>query len=247
MNIAATILVVDDEPNLVEYIRQTLDRAGYQVLAAGDGLQALEVLETHSVDLILTDIAMPRMNGYQLHERVIENPSWVTIPFLFLSALADDSNIRYGKELGVDDYLTKPFDMQDLLAAVRGKLRRAQQLTRLSSEHTQQPNGGSETLALGRLRIDRCQHRVWLNGRPIKLSAREFRLLECLAQRAEEVITLRELIQITHELNTNHAEASVLLRPLVRSLRRKLGYPTGELGCIESVRGVGYQLIPPAD
>jgi DNA-binding response OmpR family regulator len=98
---------------------------------------------------------------------------------------------------------------------------------------------------VGQLQIDTLQHRVLLSGRIIRLSAREFKLLEYLARRANEVVPLQELVQITHKLEADHKEASVLLRPLVRSLRRKLGYPAGELGCIESVRGIGYQLIPP--
>jgi DNA-binding response OmpR family regulator len=185
------------------------------------------------------------MNGYQLHRHVVGNPQWVTIPFLFLTARAHDSDIRYGKELGVDDYLTKPFDFDDLLASVRGKLRRARQLANSPVKKTWKPSADVEVLHVGQLQIDTYQHRVLLNDQIVRLSAREFRLLEYLARRAEEVVPLQELVQITHELEVNHEEASVLLRPLVRSLRRKLGYPAGELGCIESVRGVGYQLIPP--
>ena len=247
MNAAACILVVDDEPALRAYVKRALERWGYRVLTAGDGLEALAVLESQPVDLILADIAMPRMNGYQLYERVMERPQWVTIPFLFLTARAQDSDIRYGKELGVDDYLTKPFEFQDLLATVRGKLRRAQQLTEVSTQQSKRAGNGSGVLTVGQLRIDPRQHRVWLNERPVKLSAREFRLLECLARRTGNVVSLEELIQVTHGLNTDRAEAGALLRPLIRSLRRKLGYPAGERGCIENVRGVGYQLIPPRE
>jgi DNA-binding response OmpR family regulator len=187
------------------------------------------------------------MNGYQLYERVVQDPHWVRIPFLFLSGRAQDSDIRYGKELGVDDYLTKPFNVEDLLAAVRGRLRRARQLAESSAQSTPPSSPQAEILTLGQLRIDCSAHRVWLNEQLHRLSAREFRLLECLARHAGEVVTLPDLVQITHGLATDHVEASGLLRPLVRSLRRKLGYQTGEFGCIESVRGIGYQLIPPCD
>ena len=119
----ATILVVDDQPDLLENISLTLESAGHQVLTAGDGVEALAVLQSQPVDLILADIAMPRMNGYQLYERVRENVQWVAIPFLFLTARAMDSDIRYGKELGSDDYLIKPIQPEDLLAAVQGRLR----------------------------------------------------------------------------------------------------------------------------
>ncbi len=123
-----SILVVDDEPNFLDNIRLALEAEGYRVLSAGNGVEALAVLHSQPVDLILADIGMPDMNGYQLYERVRERPQWLTIPFVFLTARKLDSDIRYGKELGVDGYLTKPIRAADLLAVVRGKLRRAQQL-----------------------------------------------------------------------------------------------------------------------
>jgi DNA-binding response OmpR family regulator len=187
------------------------------------------------------------MNGYQLHSHVTKNSKWVTIPFLFLTARAQDSDIRYGKELGVDDYLTKPFTLVDLLAAVRGRLRRAQQLAGSGAQRKAQPTGEMGVLVFGKLRIDPDQYRVWMGEQTVKVSVREFQLLEYLVRRAEEVVPLQDLIKITHNLETNYAEASALLRPLIRSLRRKLGYPAGEMVCIVSVRGVGYQLMPPSD
>jgi DNA-binding response OmpR family regulator len=190
---------------------------------------------------------MPRLNGYQLYERVRENPQWVAIPFLFLTARAMDSDIRYGKELGVDDYLTKPIQPEDLLAAVQGRLRRAQQLAQLAQQAAPLSPRKPRTLSVGGLLIDPGQHRVWLHGEPVNLSAREFVLLEYLAQWANQVISVQELIQVTHELETDRVEAGTLLRPLVRSLRRKLGYGVGQTGCIENVRGVGYRLVPPND
>lgn len=248
MKTEGLILVVDDQPNLREYVKQVLSLAGHQVLIARNGVEALDILESQPVDLILADIAMPRMNGYQLHERVMANPRWVMIPFVFLTARAQDSDIRYAKELGVDDYLTKPFNREDLLSIVRGKLRRARRVAQLASVNPMpQPALNSSVLSVGWLRIDRDQIRVWLNGKSIKLSAREFRLLECLALQAESVISLSELIQTTHRMETDDVEAGELLRPLIRSLRRKLGYRAGDMGCIQNVRGVGYRLVPPGN
>jgi len=128
MTIPATILVVDDEPAMLQAVAQMLRAHEFHVLTAEDGLQALQVLAGQSPDLIITDIMMPRMNGYQLYERVSANPSWVWIPFLFLSGKSDEADLRFGKELGVDDYLTKPVEPEDLLAAVLGRLKRFGQL-----------------------------------------------------------------------------------------------------------------------
>lgn len=243
METLATILVVDDQPDLLDSLELVLELDGYRVHTAGDGIEALEVLESHAVDVILADIAMPRMNGYQLYERVRANPKWVAIPFLFLTARAMDSDIRYGKGLGVDDYLTKPFQPEDLLAAVQGKVKRAQQLAQLS--RSMPVDDTSDSLDFGWLRIDPAQHKVWMHGELVDLSAREFALLEHLAMQIEHVLSPEELIVVTHEFEADRVEAGSLLRPLIRSLRRKLGYGVGEAGCIENVRGVGYRLVPP--
>ena len=238
-----TILVVDDEDDVRHCVVWALQNAGYRVLGAPNGVEALGILGTERVDLILADIAMPRMNGYQLYNEVVQNPDWILIPFVFLTARSLDSDIRYGKELGVDDYLTKPFRPDDLLATVRGKLRRAQQLTQFRGRSTLSER--DEGLCAGSLRVDSQSHQVWLKGRRVHLSAREFKLLEHLIRKRPEVVPLQELIRVTHGLNTDAKDAGALLRPLVRSVRRKLGYPAGQKGCIESVRGVGYQLVSP--
>lgn len=247
MSMTATILVVDDQRELLSSLELTLSSAGYRVLTAENGLVALELLRHETVHLILADIAMPRINGYQLYEQVRENPRWVPIPFLFLTARTLDSDIRFGKELGVDDYLSKPIQPEDLLATVYGKLRRAQQLAQSTTlrRSALQASTAEQTLKVGSLKLDPDQHQVWLQDNAINLSAREFTLLEYLARRANMVVAPQELIRATHQLDTDQEEAGSLLRPLIRSLRRKLGYPVGDIGCIRVVRGVGYRLVPP--
>jgi len=242
MTVDASILVVYDWPRILKAVRLTLEAEGYRVLTASDGLEALDVLRAQPVDLILADIAMPRMNGYQLYERVRENPQWVEIPFIFLTARTLDSDILYGKELGVDDYLTKPVEAEGLLAAVRGRLRRARQLIQ-----TRSPSPEQHVLTVGKLRIAAGQYRAWLGAKELQLSAKEFNLLERLAQRQGDVLSPQELIRVTHGLDADRVEAGNLVRPLIRTLRRKLGYPVGDMGCIENVHGVGYRLVVPAD
>lgn len=238
---SATVLVVDDQPDILENIAAVLEAAGHRALMARDGLEALALLQKESVDLILADIAMPRMNGYELYERARADPRWVAIPFVFLTARTLDSDIRYGKKLGVDDYVTKPFHLEDLMAVVNGKLRRARQLRQALAPSASKP--GEQVYRVGRLQMDVAQHQVQWDGRPVRLSAREWALLERLARQPGKVIPPQELIRVTHSLDTNVVEAGALVRPLIRSLRRKLGYAAGEMGCIEAVRGVGYRLI----
>lgn len=244
-----SILLVDDQPDILANLSMALAASGYKVFTAGDGQEALAILQTRSVNLILADIAMPLMNGYQLYERVRSTPQWLMIPFLFLTARALDSDIRYGKILGVDDYLTKPIEVEDLLAAVQGKLRRIQQLASGNRAAVLAPSPVSPSkepmLIVGRLKINIEQYQVWLDDKLIDLSHKEFILLTYLAQHIEQVVSLQELILVTHRLNTDHLEAGSLLRPMIRSLRRKLNYSVGEMGCIENVRSIGYRLLPP--
>jgi DNA-binding response OmpR family regulator len=240
----ARVLAVDDEPDLLDNIGLALETDGYDVLTAQDGRRAIEILRATDVDLIIADIAMPEMNGYQLLERVRQNPDWVAIPFVFLTARKLDSDIRYGKEMGVDDYLVKPIHSADLLAVVRGKLRRVQQL-RQAAARASSEDQSTDLLTLGQLEIELDQHRVRMNGSEISLSAREFSLLQFMAQHAGELLHTQDLVLVTHGLETDSAEAGTLVRPLIRTLRRKLGYSIGDSGCIENVRGVGYRLVRP--
>lgn len=250
MNTTGTILVVDDQIEMLAGIQLTLETAGYRVLTASDGHLALEQLQRESIDLILADIAMPQMNGYQLYEHIRNDPHLVRIPFLFLTARAMASDIRYGKALGVDDYLIKLIKPEDLLAAVEGRLRRARDLARVMMPEPKEASvaespSGHQTRIVGALRIASEQHRIWFGDREIRMSAREFRVLDHLAQQSGKVVLLQELVRISHGLDVDPVEAGNLIRPLIRMLRRRLGYTGGETGCIENVRGIGYRLNPP--
>jgi CheY-like chemotaxis protein len=119
----ASILVVDDQPQLLESIQMTLELAGYHVYTARTGIEALSVLQAQLIDLILTDIGMPQLDGYQFCQRVRAEGRWRAIPLLFLSAHGDEEDMRYAKSLGADEYLLKPIEPEDLLAAVHDWLR----------------------------------------------------------------------------------------------------------------------------
>ncbi|MCO6451664.1 MAG: response regulator transcription factor [Caldilineales bacterium] len=244
-----TVLIADDHAELLESLSLTLELEGFHVLAVTNGRTAIETMESNKVDLVLADISMPGLNGYQLLERVRSDPSWVGIPFIFITARAMDSDVRYGKELGADDYLTKPIHPLDLIAAVRGKLRRARQIADqsntldLNSARKMRTNSDAlGAIVLGRLRIEPIKYNVFVDNEPIMLSAREFALLKHLASQPGVVVSTDELVEVTHKFKAYDEEAGALIRPLIRSIRRKLGYPVGETGCIENIRGVGYRI-----
>jgi len=123
------VLVVDDNPELLDGVKLTLEMEDFQVLIADSGAAALEILGRITPDLILADIMMPVMDGYELYQHIHDDPRWVHVPFIFVTAKTAKEDIRKGKEMGVDDYITKPFDPQDVVAAVRGKLKRMAELT----------------------------------------------------------------------------------------------------------------------
>jgi len=245
MDSGATILIADDQPDFLENVSLTLEAAGYRVLTADDGVKALTLLQSESVNLILADIAMPRMNGYQLHKRVRENPEWLTIPFILLTARSLNSDIRYGKELGVDDYLTKPIQPEDLLAAVRGSLRRASQLSRLVAQPPPDKPKEQEVLNVGQLRINVNYHQAWLCDQELDLTPKEFLLLKYLTQQANNVVTLEEIVQATNQIEVQRTEATSLVAPILNTIRGKLKAIVGDdQELIENVRGIGYRLIP---
>ncbi len=122
------ILVVEDDASLLAGLRDILELAGFTVATASNGLQGLAALETFSPHLIVSDIMMPKMDGYRFFEEVRARPEWISLPFIFLTAKGEKTDIRRGKQLGVDDYVTKPFEVEDLIVAVRAKLDRRAQL-----------------------------------------------------------------------------------------------------------------------
>jgi two-component system sensor histidine kinase/response regulator len=124
----STILVVEDDAALLEGLRDILELSGYQVLTARNGVEGLAVLQTRLPHLIISDINMPRMDGYQFYSQVRARPDWVSLPFIFLTAKSEKNAVRHGKLLGADDYVTKPFEEEDLLVAVQAKLNRRAQL-----------------------------------------------------------------------------------------------------------------------
>jgi two-component system sensor histidine kinase/response regulator len=131
---SASVLVVDDNPLIVNVLKSLLGASGYQVFASSNGEEALSLLGQKYVDVIICDVMMPKMDGYELHNLVRRKSELAHIPFLFLTALGDSGEVMRGKEAGADDYLVKPFDPQDLLAVVKGKVQRSRSLRSVSEE-----------------------------------------------------------------------------------------------------------------
>ncbi len=240
-----SILLVDDELYNTDIVAMALRTDGYRVFKANSGHKALDILHTNKIDLIITDIAMPGMNGYQLLEYVRQQPALIPIPVFFLTARSMDSDINYGKTLGVEGYLTKPLDVKGLLASVKGALLRVQQLSQVKQEIAQIPSEKIEIHTYGRLHINLDERVVLLDQYPLSLSVKQFDFLSCLVEHAYTAVSYEELICITHKLKLDRTEASSLARPIARRLRDRLAIPPNEPGWIQTVRGFGYRLLLP--
>ncbi len=223
-----TILVVDDAPNIVELLRLYLEQAGYAVLSAGDGPAAIELHRSHRPDLVILDVMLPGLDGFEVCRAI--RREWDT-PILMLTARTDDVDAIVGLELGADDYVTKPFNPRALVARVKAILRRSDGAARLG-----------RPAEVGSLRVDPRRRTAEVDGRPVELRAREFDLLLALAREPGAVLT-RELL-LEDVWGTDFPGETRTVDVHVSELRRKLG-PGGPV--IESVRGVGYRLIERTD
>lgn len=220
------ILVIDDEEDIREVLVYHLQREGYTVRALRDGRQALAESKRNPPDLILLDLMLPGMSGLDLCRELKRYRETSAIPIMMVTAKGEESDIVAGLELGADDYVTKPFSINVLLARVRAVLRRRQQ---------PQPNDQTP-IRVGGLEILPARHEVRVNGKPISLTPSEFRLLHFLALHPGWVRTREQIIAYIRGEDYAVTERSVDV--LIAGLRRKLG-KDAEL--IETVRGVGYR------
>jgi DNA-binding response OmpR family regulator len=222
---AARILVVDDERPLVESIRFALQREGHEVAEASDGLRALELAQSGQFDLVLLDVMLPGMSGFEVC-RFLRQVS--DVPILLLTARSDETDRVVGLDLGADDYITKPFSMRELMARVRAALRR---------------RGLAQTVrvAVGDLVVDPARHEVRCGDRVLALSPKEYDLLETLLRHAGRVLSRGQLLERVWGYDYEGDERTVDVH--VSWLRRKLR-EAGSAVRIEAVRGVGYRLEP---
>jgi len=224
--VGRTILVIDDEPELVKLLDYNLTRAGYLVLSAKDGENGLAAARKHSPDAIILDVMMPGLDGWEVCKRLRTDPSTSAIPILMLTAKAEEGDRVLGLELGADDYVTKPFGVRELLARVKALLRRSEIAT-----------ASPEVVKSGKIVIDSSRRTVTVSGKPVALTATEFNLLKSLAEKEGRVISREDLLSLARG-----DEVAVMDRTVdvhVAALRKKLG-KQGEM--IETVRGVGYRM-----
>jgi DNA-binding response OmpR family regulator len=229
----ARILIVEDEPSLRASIVYNLRRAGYEVVAAADGEQALAAWAAEPADLVLLDLMLPKVDGLEVCRRLRQSSS---VPIVILTARADEVDRVVGLEVGADDYVTKPFSMRELIARVKAILRRRE----LLEQELRRPAGVDETLTHGVLTIEPSRRRISRGGKEVALKPKEFDLLLFLARHVGQVLSADQLIEQVWGYDSLGDVSTV--RVHIRTLREKLEDDPSQPRLIETVRGVGYRL-----
>ena len=219
---SSTIMIIDDEPQMRKLIRMFLEKEGYTVVEATDGVHALSLIAKTDPQLLLVDVMMPYMDGFTFAKEIKRTS---TIPLIFLSAKGDEWDKIQGLKLGGDDYIVKPFLPGELLARIESVLRRSYQNKPVA-----------DTLTVGPLVIDNGAHTVSLNGKPLLLTLKEFGMLHVLAKNKGRVYSREQLLHIVW--GEEHQSSERTVDTHIKTLRLKMGND-GEL--IETVWGIGYK------
>jgi two-component system alkaline phosphatase synthesis response regulator PhoP len=221
------ILVVDDEPKIVKLTRDFLEKDGFRVISAADGPTALQVARREKPDLVVLDLMLPGMDGWEVC-RMLRKES--DLPVIMLTARSEESDQVIGLELGADDYITKPFSPRTLVARVRALLRRAQGRMKPPA-----------MIRSGGLEIDLEGHRVQLDGKDLHLTPNEFKLLAVLANHPGQLFSRDQLVDHLHGASFDSFDRSIDSH--IKNLRRKLESDPSEPRFIETVYGAGYRFI----
>ncbi len=220
------ILVVDDEANIVDLARMYLERDGFQVCEASDGVQALQEIKQQKPDLIVLDIMLPEIDGFEVCQRVRAESE---VPIIMLTARDDDVDKIVGLELGADDYMTKPFNPRELVARVKTILRRMERT----------PREDTTPLDLGDLSIDPASREVRVDGEMVNLRTKEFDLLLTFCEHRSIVLTREQLLELVWGFDFYGQTRTVDVH--VANLRKRLSNSKNVR--IETVTGVGYKLV----
>jgi two-component system KDP operon response regulator KdpE len=227
---APTVLIVDDEKPLRDFVRRNLEVRGFNTQTAANGLEALALFNTHNVDLVIMDVMMPRMDGLETITRIRQHS---LVPLIVLSALGEEADKIRALNLGADDYLTKPFGVGELLARVQAVLRRAS-YTEVSP--------GLERIVRGELVADLQRHEVRLGEKVIELTPTEFNLLVYLMEHAGKVLPHQMILQ--NVWGPEYGPESEYLRVYIGRLRQKIEADPGNPQYLHTERGVGYLFSP---
>ncbi len=221
-----SIVIVEDDEDIAESIRYNLEREGFRVRVAGTGEDALNLILDRPPNLILLDLNLPHMSGFEMCRRLRAEAPTARVPILILTARTDEADKVLGLNIGADDYITKPFGMRELVARVNAVLRRADGL------ETERPIYDN-----GELTIDQATFSVRFKGREVRLTRKEFALLSELARNQGRVMTRETLLDRVWSMS--YYGDSRTLDVHIRRLRQKLG----ESSLIETVTGIGYRLL----
>jgi len=225
-----TVLVVEDDRNLLDTLRYNLKTEGYEVLTAADGAAAVEIAQRAKPDLILLDVMLPEMDGFEVC-RILRKE--MTVPILMLTAKAEETDKVVGLEIGADDYMTKPFGLRELLARVKAMLRRSKMAQTL-------PQSEGIVLIVGDIRVDTARHHVEKGKKRLELTPKEFDLLAFLAKNKGFVFSRDQLLEKVWGYEFAGDTRTVDVH--VRWLREKLEDDANEPKLLLTVRGVGYKL-----
>lgn len=226
----ARVLVVDDEPQILRFLRPSLGAAGYDVVVASTGAEALRLTATQSPSVIVLDLGLPDMDGKEVLRQLRQ---WSNTPVVVLSARDREAEKIAALDLGADDYVSKPFGIGELMARLRTAVR-----------HGAQQAGEQTKFSAGELSIDIATREVSIGGEPVKLTPKEFELLALLVRNAGRVVTHRQLL--TSVWGPAHADDLHYLRVFVGQLRQKLEPVPSVPQIITTEPGIGYRLLPEA-
>jgi two-component system, OmpR family, alkaline phosphatase synthesis response regulator PhoP len=229
-----TVMVVDDEPAIVQIARDYLERAGFRVVTAGDGNSAIRLTRAEHPSLVVLDLMLPGLDGLDVTRVLRAEPGTRTIPIIMLTARVEEADRLVGLELGADDYITKPFSPRELVARVRAVLRR-----------TEGPRDESGVLRSGPLQIDMQRRSVRLGDAPVDLTATEFTLLAILARDPGRPFTRTQLIELAYDVSYAGFDRTVDAH--IKNLRRKIEADPRNPRFILTVYGVGYKFSEAGD
>lgn len=224
------ILVVDDEPKIIQLTQDYLENAGFSVLSAGNGERALTVIQVEKPDLVVLDLGLPGMDGLDVCRSIRKTSN---LPIIMLTARDEETDKLIGLELGADDYITKPFSPKELVARVRSVLRRSE----LAQEER-------EVIRVGDVTLDLPRMRVIVGGEEIELTATEFQLLQTLASQPGRIFTRAQLLNAVHGVAIESYERAIDAH--IKNIRRKLEPVPREPRYIQTVYGVGYRFSDEA-